>query len=713
MLRRCRLPTPERRLRPARGRERGIRIALALGAGLAFRPGAAAAEPLRFTSQFTPIPTAVAPQGVAIGDLDGDGHADLVFTSAGANAAAPDSLLHVLLGDSTGALRAAGSFTVGTLPAGVTLSDLNGDGKLDAIAAASGRRTVSILAGNGDGTFGEKRDLPAGHRPIHVLARDLDGDGRPDLAVVNLGTGAQPPGTLQAVASGDSAWSDSSGVQVYLTGGASAAKGAKRGAPAKHQATPRASAVALPLPAEAGAARFAARFELSGGVQCVGVDAGDLNGDGKLDLVTAHRASGEIAVWHATPGGYERGRSLDTGMQLTFDVALADVDRDGALDVVQLGGPDPDHAVLSVLLAARAFAAQQMPLDPLHPSRLQLADLDGNGILDVLGLCHGVLCTLAGRGDGSFAAPVPLWLETGNFFALGKLDGDPHPDVVVSTWRSKALQVVRGNGDGTFGSAVDLPAGANPGHVLAADVTGDGRADLLTADTGAATISVLDGRAEGGFAPRRSFPASQGVQFLACGDLDADGDLDLLSMAVRGRASEVASYRNQGGGAFDRPHVLAMGADPSALVLADVNGDRKLDLLLPRSTQPDILLYLGGAGGNFQAPRHVTVPHTANLLAAADLNGDGKQDLVIADTRQSLVTVLLGAGDATFTAAPVVRSKYELGSLAVADMNRDGKPDLVLWAPAHVERPARCWQGRATARSGSAPISRSGSPVGP
>jgi hypothetical protein len=693
-----RLVVPKRgqpRSAPAVG-PRIVHVAILAGMSLAIA-GAATAEPLRFVSRFTPIPVGAAPQGIAVGDVNGDGHDDVVFTHVGANPTARDSLLHVTLGDGAGGFRQGGDFTVGALPGGVALADVDGDGKLDAVVACSGRGTLAILLGKGDGTFGEMHSLRAGRRPVQVLVRDLDGDGRVDVAAANLGTGEPPPSTLQTVASG-AEWSDSSSVTVYLTKPAVPAASPRSGTAGKKPRGAKTSSATQPATAEAANAAgatvdarlfgFGPLLTLRGGLQTIALDGGDLNRDGRTDLVVACRNSQTLRFWDAEPaGGYAPGREVDLGADVN-DVVLGDVDRDGALDVVALavpkpdpaapGAPNEDRATLLVMLAAQKFALQSLPIAGLAPFRLSLADVNEDGILDVIGLGRGFLCVQRGGGDGTFAAPVPVWLDTGTSFALAKFDGDAHLDIVCGNSRGMALMLVTGNGDGTFGTAVDFAAGTNPAQVLAVDVTGDGRLDLVTADSGGGTISVLAGEPSGRFKTLHSDPASENVSALASGDLDGDGDIDLVTMAVRGRASEIDIRRNGGRGDFAARENLATGLDPAAILLADVNGDRKLDLLVPRANQEEILVYLGRGGAAFQAPQRVPVPQLTTLLAIADLNGDGKQDLVTANARQNTITVLLGKGDATFVSAPSLRSKYDLGSLAVADVNRDGKPDLIL-----------------------------------
>src|SRR5262249_993612 len=124
--------------------------------------------------------TGPAPASVAVGDLDMDGHADLVVADSGTpNDPAPDNV-SVLLGIGDGSSKPQPLYPVGDAPARVVIADFNEDGKKD--VATTNLEDVSILLGRGDGSFGSQAAYQAGAWPSSIAAGDLNGDGHLDLA---------------------------------------------------------------------------------------------------------------------------------------------------------------------------------------------------------------------------------------------------------------------------------------------------------------------------------------------------------------------------------------------------------------------------------------------------------------------------------------------------------------------------------------------------
>jgi hypothetical protein len=122
-----------------------------------------------------------------MGDVNGDGHLDLVTANGG-------NSVSVLLGRGDGTFAATREVTVGDFPLSITVGDFNGDGRPDLATANSNVDSVSVLLGRGDGTFQTRRDFGVGRQPTFIATGDFDGDGRPDLT-----TASDDAGTLSTL----------------------------------------------------------------------------------------------------------------------------------------------------------------------------------------------------------------------------------------------------------------------------------------------------------------------------------------------------------------------------------------------------------------------------------------------------------------------------------------------------------------------------------
>jgi hypothetical protein len=127
-------------------------------------------------------PVGTSPQAIALADVDGDGHLDLITANRDSND------ISVLLGRGDGTFHSQMRFATGIYPDALATADLNGDGHLDLVTANYGETNtndVSVLLGRGDGTFLNQVSYPVGDSPVAVAITDVNGDGRPDLIAAN------------------------------------------------------------------------------------------------------------------------------------------------------------------------------------------------------------------------------------------------------------------------------------------------------------------------------------------------------------------------------------------------------------------------------------------------------------------------------------------------------------------------------------------------
>ena len=322
----------------------------------------------------------------------------------------------------------------------------------------------------------------------------------------------------------------------------------------------------------------------------------DVNGDGHVDLITAHPStawgtSASVQVRLGTgsgtfAAGFESITYLSAGGHL---VAVGDVDGDGHPDLVA-SNHSPD--TISVMLGHGdgTFAAKvDQPAGAGHGGLL-LVDVDGDGDLDVVesNFWTPTVSVLLGNGDGTFAPKVDYPVGSGPERLIAPdLDHDGHLDLVVPNLFSKSLSVLRGVGDGTFESKPDVAVGRSPVGVAAVDLDHDGSVDLAVTNSGDSTLSVLRGDGAGGVLGRTDYatPAAPGAIVVA--DFNGDGESDLaVTLAVDSvGARSVAVWTGTGTATLGPRTDVVAGPSAKALAVGDIDGDGRPDLAIAK---PDL-----------------------------------------------------------------------------------------------------------------------------
>lgn len=259
--------------------------------------------------------------------------------------------------------------------------------------------------------------------------------------------------------------------------------------------------------------------------------------------------------------------------------------------------------------------------------------------------------------------------------AIGDVNGDASPDLIVGADGPKMASVLLGIGDGTFGAARTIATGSGTHAIVLEDLDGDGNHDLLLANTYANAITVLRGSADGTFVPGEGIVTERWLVALAVNDLNGDSKSDLVTANFQ--TSTISVRLGNGDGTFQSNADFATGDPPLAIAVGDLNGDGLNDLATANEDSATISILLGNGSGALALSRIHHIGTRPKALAIGDVNGDGTADLATGSPYPGTASVMLGQGDGSFRTTSFVL-ETRIADVEFSDMNADGKLDLIV-----------------------------------
>ena len=345
-------------------------------------------------------------------------------------------------------------------------------------------------------------------------------------------------------------------------------------------------------------------------------------------------------------GGADRGPDARVGCQPTIlpagypalDVALLEYTADGVPDLFVPEGDFSGPARLSVAVGdgTGGFGPLAVFETMARTVRGAAGDFDGDGLLDVAAMASaGVVEFMRGLGNGMLGAPAGRQSFAGSLWdmVVADFNGDGRPDLALGASEPGRVEVILGQGAGTFATPLIHPFG--------------------TLDS---TFKII------------------------LGDFNEDRRPDLLAWVAATVGDRAMLLLGQGNGSFAAQQIFSI-VNPSGLATGDVNKDGHEDLVATFGANL-LTVQLGNGQGTFSGVAGVRPNTRANSRnpVIADVSGDGIPDVITTNMQPVTMSILRGRGDGTFEDGVVIPI-YDQLSLSVGDLNRDGVGDIVTTEP--------------------------------
>lgn len=606
---------------------------------------------------------------LAFGDFNEDGFTDLVILNHHPIDSAGISILFFKANRQVDTLINLSSG--GAYASDILTSDFDKDGHLD-FAVAHGDGTVTLLKGNGLGAFELQHQYSFESEPRSISLSDLNKDGWNDLIVIL--PFARKITSLLGNADGS----------FTQYGTFSVADNPGKAYP------------------------------------------GDLNLDGIPDLLVAHPYSQLVMYQGLGDGSFDAGTSVvfPENYQTGKSAALADIDKDGRLDIISNASWGYDKLVVFKNRGNMVFEATLYPVETAGlPNSFIIEDLDEDGALDIAysSTASGSVSIHSGGGTSPFLEQHHIYSGLNPWSVkAGDINNDTWSDLVVANTFSNSISIYLNEG-GILKEHKTVETSYQPQKVSLWDMNNDGNLDIITVgnlgDVYYNNRSVMLGEGNGNFsAPKlMSYNSSSTIAindfnkdgnpdfatidgiYLGTGsgdfsfeyiqfanhsygavsaDFDADGNVDLAFTSLSENVLRI--FSGNGNGSFTLQAEYATGQEPFGLEMADLNQDGIEDIACVNRLDRTLSVFDGKEDGSFAAARSITLTSSSpNDLKIRDFDLDGIPDIAVSDWNNGEVQVLTGNSEGNFTLNLALTVKGTPNQVDVADFNQDNKPDIV------------------------------------
>ncbi len=658
----------------------------------------------------------VYPAYAAIGDFDNDGKSDIAVANYIEDYVTNECTITILRNTSNAIGNINFSYSpklvTGKKPLSIVVGDLNVDGKVDLGVANWQSNTVSIFTNSsslGNINFYTKFDIATNEKPLFLAIGDVDGDSRLDIAVANANS--------VSVFQNYSLWNnlafsikkDFNPVASPVSLAIGEING--DGKPDIAVATTASNGNQLSIFYNASTTdgiSFDPREDLTTGTSPYQVLIADMNGDRKLDLVTANYGSNTVSVLKNTPSFVN---SIPPPSISSFSPLSAKVGATVTINGTGFSTTNDNNIVFFGGIRAKVLTASSAKLEvevPFGASYAAISVLNkSNTQVGFSQLKFNPVSTISKSKIVSKDYIASSFINTGDNSAreteIADIDGDGKLDLlfVNSDFENPFISVLRNIGivdSVAFASPVYIKTSSLPTKLKIADLDNDGNLDLIVIDRfenkfsiyrNTSTIGAIRFNNQISYTLRNFQPSAIGVS-----DLDGDGFLDVaLTMdhdaTANNETDKLFILRNLGDMLFSSITEFSVGRMPNDIEIGDLNGDSKPDLIISSNYQTNFSVIknacVKGVIQFSNYSEYTTTSLNGNYfigkpLALGDLNNDGKLDLTVIHS-DSLIAIYKNSsinGLIQFDNKIVYKAGRGAQEVSFGDMNGDGKTDLAV-----------------------------------